>query len=558
MITGNPPYAGHSKNKGAWISAAIDEYKFVWERDDAGREVRRPLGEKNPKWLQDDYVKFIRFAQMKMDSVEEGVVGIITNHSWLDNPTFRGMRQSLSRSFEQIYALDLHGSSKPKEPTPSGVSNENVFDIQKGVAVTFLIKNPNLARRISFAEVWGSRLEKYQVCAEASFANVDWRSTHCAAPYYMCRPLNWAGWDEYVQGWSISDTLNPEGEKKQIFSVNVLGFQTHRDHFAIAFDKRDMEQRIHDMRDTRISDRSVREKYEIKDNRDWKLKDARKAIQAPGIKQVQGRLIECAFRPFDNRACFFGTEFMDYPRRELIDHVLNRQNLQLLVSRQIGIAAWRHSYVASAPAESCCVSDGSTEQNYCFPIFLAEGDHTRRENLSTEFRGFLDTRYSHHYEPEEVFGCIYSILHAPTYRTRYAEFLRIDFPRVPFPNEAENFERLSRLGWALVEAHLLRNLTRRNLAAYHGKGDHAVEFVRYSETEHSIAINKTQKFEPVPKPVWDFHIGGYQVLDKYLKSRKGRKLSLDEIDHVAKVSDALAFTIDQMSKIDDAYRAAFP
>jgi predicted helicase len=159
VITGNPPYAGHSQNKGAWISAAIDEYKFVWERDDAGREVRRPLGEKNPKWLQDDYVKFIRFAQMKMDSVEEGVVGIITNHSWLDNPTFRGMRQSLSRSFEQIYALDLHGSSKPKEPTPSGVSNENVFDIQKGVAVTFLIKNPNLARRISFAEVWGSRLE---------------------------------------------------------------------------------------------------------------------------------------------------------------------------------------------------------------------------------------------------------------------------------------------------------------------------------------------------------------------------------------------------------------
>ena len=144
VITGNPPYAGHSKNKGAWIAAAIDEYKVVWERDDAGREVRKPLGEKNPKWLQDDYVKFIRFAQMKMDSVEEGVVGIITNHSWLDNPTFRGMRQSLSRSFEQIYVFDLHGSSKPKEPAPNAVSNENVFDIQKGVAITLLIKNPNL------------------------------------------------------------------------------------------------------------------------------------------------------------------------------------------------------------------------------------------------------------------------------------------------------------------------------------------------------------------------------------------------------------------------------
>jgi len=485
-------------------------------------------------------------------------VGVITNHSWLDNPTFRGMRQSLVRSFEQIHVLHLHGSSKPKEPAPQGVSNENVFDIQKGVAITLFVKNSKLPRQVRYAEFWGSRLEKYHLCAEASFDRVDWRSTHYAAPYYMCRPLNWGGWDKYVQGWPISDALNPEGRKKQIFLVDVLGFQTHRDHFAIAFDKEEMEQRIHDMRDVRTSDRSVREKYEIKDNRDWKLKDARKAIQALGNEQVQDHLIECAFRPFDNRPCFFGTEFMDYPRRELIDHVLNKQNLQLLVSRQIGISDWRHSYVASVPAESCCVSDGSTEQNYCFPIFLAEGNHKMRDNLSTEFRGFLDARYSHHYEPEEVFGCIYSILHAPTYRTRYAEFLRIDFPRVPFPEHAEDFESLSRLGWALVEAHLLRNLPRRNLAAYHGKGDHAVECARYSETEQSIAINKTQKFAPVPNPVWNFHIGGYQVLDKYLKSRKGRKLSLDEIDHVAKVADALVFTIDQMSKIDNAYRAAFP
>ena len=151
--------------------------------------MRKPLGEKNPKWLQDDYVKFVRFAQMKMDLVEEGVVGIITNHSWLDNPTFRGMRQSLSRSFEQIYVLDLHGSSKPEEPAPSGVSNENVFDIQKGVAVTLLIKTSKLPRRILFAEIWGTRLEKYQVCAESSFDRVDWRSTHCVAPYYTKGPV---------------------------------------------------------------------------------------------------------------------------------------------------------------------------------------------------------------------------------------------------------------------------------------------------------------------------------------------------------------------------------
>ena len=557
-ITGNPPYSGHSKNKGAWISAAIDEYKFVWERDDAGHEIRKPLGEKNPKWLQDDYVKFIRFAQMKMDSVEEGVVGIITNHSWLDNPTFRGMRQSLLRSFEQIYVLDLHGSSKPKELAPSDVDNENVFDIQKGVAITLLIKNRQLPRQVMYAEFWGGRLQKYKACADAVFGNLDWRAVQCFTPYYMCRPLEWTGWDDYVQGWQVCDALNSNERKKQIFAVNVLGFQTHRDHFAIAFEREEMEGRVRDMRDTKVSDGRISEKYEIKDNRDWKLSDARAALQKQSSVQVSEHLIECAFRPFDKRACFFGTEFMDYPRRELVDHVLGRGNVQLLVSRQIGTANWRHSFVATEPAESCCISDGSTEQNYCLPIWLQDADSKSIENFSESFRAFIDGRYEHHYTPEEILGYIYAVLNAPSYRTRYAEFLRIDFPRVPFPTSADHFESLWELGWELVQAHLLRQLPRRGLAKYHGKGDHTVEAVRYSPQEQAISINKTQSFKPVPQVVWDFHVGGYQVLDKYLKSRKGRQLSLDEINHVAAIADSLAFTIDQMAKIDSAYKAAFP
>jgi hypothetical protein len=150
------------------------------------------------------------------------------------------------------------------------------------------------------------------------------------------------------------------------------------------------------------------------------------------------------------------------------------------------------------------------------------------------------------------------VLHAQTYRARYAEFLRIDFPRVPFPESPEDFDTLSGLGWALVQAHLLRELPRRGLATYHGKGDHTVEAVRYSPEEQAISINKTQFFKPVPPPVWEFHIGGYQVLDKYLKSRKGRTLSLDEINHVAAIADSLALTIEQMAKIDTAYTVAFP
>jgi predicted helicase len=174
------------------------------------------------------------------------------------------------------------------------------------------------------------------------------------------------------------------------------------------------------------------------------------------------------------------------------------------------------------------------------------------------FRSFIDSHYEHHYAPEEILGYIYAALHAPAYRTRYAEFLRIDFARVPFPESADDFERLSELGWELVQVHLLRQLPRKGLAKYHGKGDHTVESVRYSPQEHMISVNKTQFFKPLPQVVWDFHVGGHQVLDKYLKSRKGRELSLDEINHVAAVADSLAFTIDQMAKIDFAYKKAFP
>jgi predicted helicase len=233
---------------------------------------------------------------------------------------------------------------------------------------------------------------------------------------------------------------------------------------------------------------------------------------------------------------------------------LNRRTEGLVLSRQ-------PAAIGSEQFDSVAVTSDVLDFNYfrrggeqVFPIIDAGG----AENLSPDFRAFLDARDEHHYTPEEVLGYIYAVLHAPTYRSRYAEFLRIDFPRIPFPEQAEDFEALSVLGWALVQAHLLRELPRQKLAAYHGKGDHVVEAVRFSPSEQSVWINKTQYFKPVPQAVWDFYIGGYQVLDKYLKSRKGRILSLDEINHVSAIADSLAFTIEQMAKIDKAYRAAFP
>jgi predicted helicase len=310
------------------------------------------------------------------------------------------------------------------------------------------------------------------------------------------------------------------------------------------------------MIESALTDHQIGEKYQIKNNRDWSIADARETLRKR--EDWEAGVIRCSYRPFDDPYCYFGQEFMDYPRRELLDHVAWRENIQILVSRQIGIAEWRHIFVADQPAESCCISDGTTEQNYCFPLYLYGQNHESRvENLSPTFREWLDKKYQQHISPEEVIGYTYAVLHAPTFRARYAEFLRIDFPRIPFPETKGDFDALSKLGWALLQAHLLRRFPRHGLAQYGGKGNHVVEAVRY-DPEQGVWINETQLFVPVPQAVWDFQIGGYQVIDKYLKSRKGRKLSLDEINHVAAVADALAFTIEQMAKIDEAYLTAFP
>jgi hypothetical protein len=231
---------------------------------------------------------------------------------------------------------------------------------------------------------------------------------------------------------------------------------------------------------------------------------------------------------------------------------MDGSNVGFVACRSVA-GEWRHIQAVTLPPDDSLVSNRSKERGFLFPAHFGG-----RENLSPSFRAFLDARYDHHYLPEQILGYIYAVLHAPTYRSRFAEFLRIDFPRIPFPEDAADFEALSTLGWRLVQAHLLKSVPRRKLAEFHGRGDQSVEFVKYAEADQSIHINKDQRFAPVPQEVWDFHIGGYQVLDKYLKSRKGRTLSLDEINHVSAVADSLAFTIAQMEKIDAAYRAAFP
>ena len=534
VITGNPPYSGESKNKGAWISAAINGYKYTIETDD-GTEAKKPLGERNPKWLNDDYVKFIRFAQLKMDEVEEGVVGIITNHSWLDNPTFRGMRQSLIRSFDQIYVLDLHGNSKKKEKAPDGSKDENVFDIEQGVSITLLVKRNGAEKGIWRGDVWGKRLAKYEVVADGTLETLITTKLTPLSPDYGLGVFDHVVRSAYIRGEKLND----------IFPLGNVGVVTGRDAIAIKFTAKESLAWL-----TTQSGRKP----------DAKDKDAIAfTALAADVERVGGKiedfLTPIAYRPFDIRNTFYtgrSSGFFARARGEVMPH-LTSGDIGLVSARSNKSQEMDHVFIANAVTEAKLGE--ATTQSCVFPLRVAG-----TENLSHAFRDFIDDRYGQHYDPEQILGYIYAVLHAPTYRKRYAEFLRIDFPRIPFAETPEQFEALSVLGWELIQTHLLKTVPRSKprLGDYTGKGDHMVEAVRYSPEEQTVWINKTQGFANLPQAVWDFHIGGYQVIDKYLKSRKGRVLNLDEQTHVGNIAEALQFTIVQMDRIDAEYLKAFP
>ena len=530
VITGNPPYSVVSQNKGEWIVGLIDDYKKI----DGGKRK-----EQNLKVLLDDYVKFIRFAQWKMDQVEHGIVAIITNHGFLDNPTFRGMRKSLLDTFDTLYFLDLHGNANKKETAPDGGKDQNVFDIRQGVAISIMVKNRQAKELGVFhADLYGKREDKYAACMENDITTVQWRKIKPPPPFYLFIPRDEKAAKEYQAHYSVQD----------IFVAQSTGIKSHRDHFAFAFTPEEIKIRIGKMTDTGVSTKALREMYNLKDTRDWSLESARKLlIENCSFEQF---LKSCLYCPFDSRWCYYGEETMELHRPEVTKHFLAGENVGLLTSR------------VTKDAFSCfCIDILATHKSavrydttYLFPLYRYDdnlGVITRRENLTPKFRRWLDDRYATAHTPEDILGCIYAVLHSPDYRKRYADFLRTDFPRIPFPDTTAEFMRLATLGNDLIAAHLLRTNCTGDLAQHAGTGtSHKVEKVRYDEKTERLYFNKDEWFAPLPPDIFAFQIGGYQPLDKYLKSRKGRTLSLPETDTIQKTANAIAFTIDKMREID--------
>ncbi|MBU1692369.1 MAG: DNA methyltransferase [Verrucomicrobia bacterium] len=574
VVIGNPPYAGISSNMSEAMQHIVDAYRVV---DGAALKERK-------LWLQDDYVKFIRTAQTTIENAGVGMLGYITNHSYLDNPTFRGMRQSMMGTFSSIRLLDLHGNTTKKEQSPDGSEDNNVFDIKQGVAICLATRGgPESV--IKHADLWGSRNSKSTWLEVHSLRNTAFETLAPDSPFYFFDPQNLDFRAEYEGGWKVTEVM----------PSNTTGFVTARDHFVIGFSESELLDRMSDFANGATSDAEIRSryfagkgssKYDDGDSRGWKLPEARKRVQADA--KWKSRVVDCLYRPFDSRKIYWCDWMIDWPRPEVTRHLLAGENFGLNVGRAgqvIDQGPWNIIFCTRSVTEFNLFRRGG---NNLSPLWLYEERENyqsslgmvghRRLNINPAFLKELARRLGldiagpfgvpRGLTPEDIFHYAYAVFHSPGYRSRYAEFLKIDFPRLPLTSSLDLFRALAKLGGELVALHLMefemigragparRSSDRsasgpyQQLTEFIGGKNPEVEKVTYSDESVWIDKSQTEGFRGVPEPVWNFHIGGYQVCEKWLKDRKGRTLTKDDIEHYRKIVVALSETIRLMAEID--------
>lgn len=567
---GNPPYSGVSMNNVKWINDLVEDYKFV-----NGKHFNE-----RKHWLGDDYVKFIRFSQHLIEKNGEGVVALINPHGFLDNPTFRGMRWHLLKTFDKIYTIDLHGNSKKKETAPDGSKDENVFDIQQGVSINVFVKtgkkkSHELAQVLHF-DLFGKRKEKYQFLFDNSLISTQFTKLEPQAPMYFFVPKNFDDLAEYGEGFKVNE----------LFVLGKIGICTQRDNVCIQPTKQILENVINDL--VALPDEEFRNKYkERKDGRDWKVSTAKRDVISTNKDEKNIR--EINYRIFDKRWTYYTNKskgFMSYPRYDTLRHLIRDGNCALVLTRQIATKSYNHAFVTDKIFDQCFISNLTKEGNYCFPLYLYH-DQTedlggsevlRKPNLNPEIvvkiAQKLGLKFIHDHEsseaqnkenfsPLDLLDYIYAILYSPKYREKYKEFLKIDFPRVPYPQDAAKFWRLVTIGSELRKTHLLEEKkfdgVRSLITKFPIAGSNKVEtinaksFIPNQENKllGKVHINKDQYFDNVPLVAWEFYIGGYQPAQKWLKDRKDRELTHDDILHYQKIILALSETDRLMIETDN-------
>ncbi len=558
VVMGNPPYSVSSSNKGKYIQSLIEDYK-------------KNLNERKIN-LDDDYIKFIRLGQELIHRTGEGILVYISNNSFIDGITHRSMRKSLLDTFDRIWIMDLHGNSRKLEAAEDGAVDENVFDIMQGVSINIFVKHRVRAKAnaLYHVDLYGDRAEKYSALDNSSINGIKFAFLSPQEPYYFFTPKDFTGIINYKEGFKISD----------LFNVSNAGIQTKRDDFVYAHSASELNSKVADLKCK--EDDEVKALYGLKDSVGWNVAAAKSDIEG-GFQTVQ-----VAYRPFDMRyAPFTGNSsgIMGRPRTPASGHML-LQNLSLLAVRNSRRGNYNSYFVANKLVDK----DGISPFDNCkfFPIYtysrkwqysldlsrqaeqrknLKREPNFDRKILSTIAAGVgltftpekEDTPCT--FAPIDLLDYIYAVLHDPDYRETYAEFLKIDFPRVPYPDDVQKFWGLVKLGGELRRIHLLEHpVVDDKLVSFHGKGDNTVtrKLTKRSPgwvaddddaTVGKVYISDEQYFAGVPSAAYECYIGGYQPAQKWLKDRRDRKLSYDDVRHYLRIVKALVETMRLMEEL---------
>lgn len=520
VVLGNPPYSVSSSNKGTWIQELIKVYK-------------QGLNEKKIN-LDDDYIKFIRLAESYIEKNQTGIVAMITNNSFIDGITHRQMRKHLLETFDDIYILDLHGNSKKKEVSPDGTKDENVFNIMQGVSINIFVrknKEKNSLGKVHHMDLYGTREKKFEYLESNSISKIKWSVLDYKEPYYFFVPKDFSLEQEYSGGFKMTELINEYNS----------GIQTKRDYLTIRYTKEEIVNTIKNFNN--LQPEEIRTRYELpEDGRDWKIVWAQRDLQNKYLVQ------EILYRPFDIRyTAYTGNSkgFLAYPRHKTNKHIIEKKNTSLLVSR---IIPENQNFDRILITKNIVDIHSASDQTYVFPLYLYSDDGTKIPNLNPEIISKIEEIVGKT-TPEDIFDYIYAVLHSPTYREKYKEFLKIDFPRVPYPKDKESFKKLVKIGTELRELHLMESpKVNKYITTYPIDGTDTVEKVIYKDG--NVYINDTQYFGNVPEVAWNFYVGGYQPAQKWLKDRKGRVLTNEDIEHYQKIIVVLKETEEIMKKIN--------
>jgi len=553
VVFGNPPYSVSSSNKSEWIEELMQDYKIG-------------LNERNINPLSDDYLKFTRFGQHFIEKNGEGILAFISNNSFLDGIIHRQVRRNLLNTFDKIYILDLHGSSNKKEKSPDGSSDQNVFDIMQGVSINIFVKNSTTQNQtnVYHQDFFGTRIKKYDRLIKNSIKTIEWVEVEAREPEYYLVPKNFTSKSTYEIGFSVKD----------LFKMRTSGIKTHRDQLVTDFTYDSLKEKISVFFNKDVPNKEFLDLFNLKEKDGWLNDNRRGDIEIDKINKI-------SFRPFDEKYIYYSKNLIDRDREKVMSHVIGKENFVALFPRQ----AITEKFGFFMTDKICDINFTGTAGQYgaglAFPLYqyskndqqTLDGTPERKPNLDPKIVKKIAEGLGLTFTPEkedrdgtfapiDLLDYIYTVLHSPTYRETYKEFLKIDFPRVPYPDDPEQFWKLVELGSKLRQIHLLEHpVVNEYITTYTKTGSNEVTrkitsaspgFILEKENKEigKVWINDVQYFGNVPLKAWEFYIGGYQPAQKWLKDRRGRTLSMEEIQHYQKIIVALVETKRLMREID--------